>query len=317
MTTISKKAFIAQFKNTTIDARLPSKELKDALGNAGVPLAALQSIAGPDGRIKSASEFAKLFQLLDGFDGKPDQKLDLGATGGAPVATLCNALASEVAANRRYGIYNPGREVSAPHRQKTDADALVVAPKDRKKTVALDVIGKDQFVWGAEHGLDRAASNHVCFNAAEQQTTEFVTRQLGKKAPQLNGADEAIQVAWAEDAAGRVAVDPMQQGAAHDYIDRMLDRGLPVMVGVSVWKDKINHDHLTDHFVTITGRGYDEKGRLFYEFKDPGLNGTTGRFFVDAASGSLYRPLVPTTGRKTVRNFDYELTQVRTWRGIE
>jgi hypothetical protein len=75
---------------------------------------------------------------------------------------------------------------------------------------------------------------------------------------------------------------------------------------------------LTEHFVTIFGRGYDAAGRQFYEFKDPGLRGSTQRFFVDARTEVLFRPAEKQVGaRRTVANMDYELTQVRTYKGIE
>jgi hypothetical protein len=41
-----------------------------ALGKAGVSVADLKKIAGPDGRIKSPEEFGGLFGLVDAFDGK-------------------------------------------------------------------------------------------------------------------------------------------------------------------------------------------------------------------------------------------------------
>jgi hypothetical protein len=280
--------------------------LRDAFGKAGIWIDDVRRIGGADGRIKAADEYQQLFELVDGFDGQKDQRLELGSRQTPSAAgDLNSALQAEVAANLKYGIYNPGTTRATVQPKKTENDALIVAPRDRKPTVTLNVIGKSQFAWGAENGLDARASNHVCFDAAEFQTNEFLTRTFGKKAPRLADHQHAIQVAFAEDAAGRVELDPLEQSLGHDYVDRMLDKGLPVMVGVSLLKTGINNDKLTDHFVTIFARGYDAKGRAFYDFKDPGLGGRTERFYVDARTDTFFRVALPLgpNQKRSVENF--------------
>ena len=57
---------------------------------------------------------------------------------------------------------------------------------------------------------------------------------------------------------------------AIDYLDKQLEMGKPILVGVDhtyKYKGGFNNDLSTDHFVVIIGRGNDEKGEyyLFYE----------------------------------------------------
>lgn len=325
MRSLDKKQFVAQFtgpgrRTGVVDTNLLSPELRSAFQSAGVPLSEVRKAAGADGQLKG-SEFGALFKVIDAFEApKANGRLSLGdASARSATGALNDALKAEVAANQKLAQYQPGSTTAAPQRRKTLADALVVAPKDRKPPVSLAVTGKDQFAWGRERGLSAQQSNHVCFNAAEFQTTEFVKATRGNKAPQLNPKDQAIQAAYAEDASGRVVLEPLQQELAHDSIDRMLDQGLPVMVGVSLMKLGINHDKLTDHFVTIYARGSDASGRQYYDFKDPGLNGRSERFYVDAKTDTLFRVAEPQQKgeRRNVSHLDYELTQVRTWRGID
>ena len=62
--------------------------------------------------------------------------------------------------------------------------------------------------------------------------------------------------------------------AGLDYLDRQLEQGYPVMVGVDhTYGQNINNDKSTDHFVVIVGRKYYKKGfykRLYYLFYDVG-----------------------------------------------
>ncbi len=155
----------------------------------------------------------------------------------------------------------------------------------------------------------------ACFKAAHDQATEYTRKRFGKKAPRLHGPEQAIQVAYAEDKKGRVAVDKQQAKRARAYIDKALDKGLPVMVGVSYADKQYNRDKLTDHFVTIHGRGYDKKGRLYYEFKDPGAGGRKFRAYVDKDTGKLFKE---ERGRKKyVENAEYQITQIRTYKDVD
>jgi peptidoglycan hydrolase-like protein with peptidoglycan-binding domain len=74
-------------------------------------------------------------------------------------------------------------------------------------------------------------------------------------------------------------------------IDRQLEQNppVPVLVGISRKKQekgKTYNEGYTDHFVLITGRGYDENG-LYYSFNDPAQGGRDRKFRFDSASGKL------------------------------
>jgi RHS repeat-associated protein len=162
---------------------------------------------------------------------------------------------------------------------------------------------------------DRAAGNRACFEAAKKQTLDGNRAALGARRPTLLGSDRVIQIAHLEDPNGRVLADPTVARQALSYIDRALEAGYRVLVGVSyIAGHDQNTDGITDHFVTIHGRGLDEVKRVFYEFTDPGSHQyPTGRFYVDETSGKLFRPAVEPGPLRSVHNVDYEVTQVRTY----
>lgn len=320
-TTLSRSQFVAQFTkkgtNSVIDTNHLSKELKEALAAHKLPEQALQAIAGADGQIKG-KEFKQLFSVLDRFEASAgDKKLTvLDATGQTASGSLNEAIKAEVARNALEARYAPPGKTAAPLQpRKTEADAVV--PPEARAPISLKVTGKSQFTWGKENGFTEEQSGHKCFDAALWQTNDFASRAFPKKTPQLNDADQAIQVAYREDENGRTQVDPTQAQLAHAYIDRALEKGLPVMVGVSYQDSGYNSDSITDHFVTISGRGTDALGREFYEFKDPGAGGRKGKFLVDKETGKLFREGPKGDAANYVEESDYEVTQVRTWKGIE
>lgn len=143
----------------------------------------------------------------------------------------------------------------------------------------------------------------------QQLTRIAVTHSLerfGADAPRLGRPEEAVVAATAEDNEGRIDND---EGRARytGLIDRYLDDGRPVLIGVSgrVGDDAL--DGVTDHHVLITGRGYDAEGRLYYDVIDPKANDQEGRFFVDESSGNLFQPRGP--GR-----VHFEMTRVHVYR---
>jgi hypothetical protein len=97
-------------------------------------------------------------------------------------------------------------------------------------------------------------------------------REMARAAGGNPGASisNRFQVATGEDSKGRVTVDPGQARRANAYVDAELAAGRPVVVGVShKGGDAPNSDGITDHFVTITGKGVDENGRTYYTYHDP------------------------------------------------
>lgn len=316
--TIKLGTFAAQFKaaHAVIDTNHLSADLTKKLGDLGLSAADLKKVAGADGQIKSDSDFKKLFALVDGFDGKTDKQATLfdGAKALTPAGQLNQALLDEVKTNRGIAQYvKPGsKPASEQPSLQVVANALTVDVKDQKKPVALPVKGISQFDYADKNGLD---GNKACFATAVAQAEQYVASAFGKNAPKLGMPDDAIQMAYAEDTEGRVVGDPTQLKLGLAYIDKSLDAGYPVVAGASYADDAYNNDKLTDHFVTIHKRGYDGDGRLFYEFKDPGAGGRTGRLYVDKDTGKLFKE--GDHKQNYVENADYQLTQVRTWNGLE
>ena len=125
---------------------------------------------------------------------------------------------------------------------------------------------------------------------------------------------ERIQIATNEDVAGRVQVRPEALARGRIALDQQLEAGQPVIVGVSHTNydaDARYNEGVTDHFVVVKGRGYDDAGRLYYEFMDPGALGRTRRFHVDAESGKLFMEGNEASTQPMLRPF--EVSQVRVY----
>jgi hypothetical protein len=86
-------------------------------------------------------------------------------------------------------------------------------------------------------------------------------------------------------------------------------------VGISHEDSNINYDKMTDHFVTIYGRGYDNKGRLYYDNKDPGNGGVDGRMYVDKTTGKFFKE-GPNPKSGYVVDHDWEMTKVQTYKNL-
>lgn len=314
---LTSKTFVAQFDQpqTVIDPDNLGADLAKKLGDLGISAADLKKIAGADGRLRSSADFKKLFALVDGFDGAADKRLALTDGSKAPTVAgqLNQALLDEVKTNLGFAQYATGsRRVAKQPELKVIANALVVDPKDQMSAVSLPMKGLDQTVYGPPLGLD---GQEACMRTAVAQAEQYLAKALGRNAPTLNPHNDSIQVAYAEDDDGRIQPDAAQLKLGRDYIDKSLDVGYPVVIGVSYGTHVENHDKLTEHFVTIHKRGYDKDGRQFYEFKDPGNSGATGRLYVDKDTGKLFKEGDHKSGY--VVSLDYELTQVRTWKGLE
>ncbi|QRN96830.1 LysM peptidoglycan-binding domain-containing protein [Archangium violaceum] len=159
-----------------------------------------------------------------------------------------------------------------------------------------------------EGGHGYTPSDTACFKAAVA-----MAKAAGAN---VTGPGDRIQVATGENSKGQVTVDPKKAAEGRKYIDSQLDAGKPVVVGVSHKDSDYNADKLTDHFVVITGRGVDDKGRTYYTFHDPGTTQTAkgadtnpnNRFYVDD-NGKMYRPGKQATGYVTDRQLEVAMVR--------
>jgi hypothetical protein len=301
----------------SIDVNNMSKDLQSALKNAGVTAEQLKDAAGPDGKIEG-KEFKKLFQFVDTFDANPSKQsfdYSIKTPDGektTKAGELYDAFSMEVDRNRLTAHYSqPGAKLKHPLLVSSEANAVVVPKKDQKPVdLAVDHVSQFDLYPG-----DHEKGNKACAEAAKAQCDRYNKKTHGTQ-PHLNGADKGIQVGFAEDEHGRLAVNPDNAKKGREYIDRMLDSGYPVYVGISFQKWDINYDKLTDHAVTITGRGYDKDGRLYYSFKDPGSKTVTeGKFYVDQETGKIFRP-GDMNAKWALARKDYEVTFVGTYKEL-
>lgn len=279
--------------NGAIDAEHISSPTRAALQRAGVSEKEVRTIAGVDGRIDSADEALALGRLVDAHTKNP-----------ATRATVRDALLSEF---RAHSVKSLGL-----------SDALVLSSAEQKlfRPLSVPMTGVDQMTLSA----DKEAANKMCFTAAIQQLENSFTSR-GSRVPPLDAVDQRIQVALAETTSGRIEADSSAALRARDYIDRCLEKGRPALVGVSTVSlaAERHNEGITEHFVTICGRGVDDAGRAFYEFRDPGAGGAKGRFYVDPETGKLFKPgkdLAQLNGAGYAKDFLYELTQVRVYRDM-
>ncbi|WP_223633735.1 LysM peptidoglycan-binding domain-containing protein [Corallococcus sp. EGB] len=208
------------------------------------------------------------------------------------------------------GDSKPGRaEGTHSGRPTTEADRTdtqqVAGAKDRP-AVHVKVPYYSQF----ENGHGYTASDTACFKAATAMARDSGATVLGP--------DRRIQVGKSENSIGALKVDSKKAAEGRKYIDQQLEAGKPVVVGVSHKDSNYNVDGLTDHFVTITGRGVDGKGRTYYTFHDPGTtNASKGkdtnpnnRFYVDDKTGNMYRPGKAANGYVTDRHYDVAMVRI-------
>jgi peptidoglycan hydrolase-like protein with peptidoglycan-binding domain len=154
----------------------------------------------------------------------------------------------------------------------------------------------------------------ACFRATAAMTSEYKANK-GIQAEQL-GLHERIDVSRSENTTGDVISTAENAAAARAYIDRALDAGLPVTVGVSYKAGSdYNKNPVTDHFVVVTGRGKDAQGRDYYTFKDPSTthaDKAVGKFTVDA-QGKLDKE---GANSGLLVNQHFEVSEVRTWKEV-
>jgi LysM repeat protein len=169
--------------------------------------------------------------------------------------------------------------------------------------IRLDVPFYSQ-VPGGPQGPGHAQHGTACF-----QTAKAMAKAAGAE---VLGPQHRIQVGLSEDSKGRLSVDQAKAAEGRAYVDAQLEKGKPVVVGVSHKDASYNADKLTDHFVTITGRGVDEQGRSYYTFNDPATRSeekAKGRFYVDEQTGNLYKPGKEAKGFVVDRHFEVAMVR--------
>ena len=194
---------------------------------------------------------------------------------------------------------------TSPTTEVNPKDIAPVMPSGTMPERHVEVPYYSQFEGG--HGF--APGGTACLKAA--------SAMAAASGAQVLGPGKRIQVGISENGTGQLTVDPKAAAEGRKYIDQQLDAGKPVVVGVSHKDANYNVDELTDHFVTITGRGVDEKGRTYYTFHDPGTkNASKGRdtnpnnrFYVDDKTGMMYRPGKEANGYVTDRRFEVAMVR--------
>ncbi len=110
---------------------------------------------------------------------------------------------------------------------------------------------------------------------------------------------------------GRIT-SPGETKVAFDIINEHLDAGRPIKVGVD-YKDGGNRsDNLTDHWVVITGRGYDSEKEQYYftyietgRYKNQAHNAVSGnRLYYDPKKDKI-------SGYKWTNQDIYNVVQIR------
>lgn len=115
------------------------------------------------------------------------------------------------------------------------------------------------------------ASTHVgqekgkCFAACKKMVNLATGLELSAIAP----VNKQINVALDYASQGRYTVPTADVKRGVQTIDKYLEAGKPIIIGVSRVESAkyYNHNHATEHYVVVVGRGSDRKG-TFYQFYD-------------------------------------------------
>jgi LysM repeat protein len=159
-------------------------------------------------------------------------------------------------------------------------------------------------------------NTHTPFMVQQTPTGCFDTASAMARARggTVSAPGNRVQVATHRSADAHVTVSPAGVQAGRARIDAALDANHPIVVGVTHPGGRHpNVDHITDHFVTVTGRGVDENGRQYYTINDPATRfgadtSSRNRMYVDPQTGNLYRPSNALPG---FAGYRYELSMVR------
>lgn len=170
--------------------------------------------------------------------------------------------------------------------QNTVGAIAVLKKAYRGEAVELDISPIEQRTRTGCYRASEAMMYNVIHgkDGREDAYTEF---DLRDRVSRSDRDLEQVYVAARENGRGRVSVSASRSEEMLNMIDSELESGRPVIVGVTYKKQtgERYNEGITDHFVVISGRGYDENG-TYYTFQDP-ANGGTNKFRLDPQSGRL------------------------------
>jgi hypothetical protein len=181
---------------------------------------------------------------------------------------------------------------------------------------------QDNIIWPTVSKLipksDFVSNRYVINSNPRRVENCFVLakEQLGKKGYTVSGYDisspQLFQVYTSQ-----VGVDIIRTREAISYMNKALQNGIPVLVGVDVRNGApaANLDNTTDHYIVIMGSGTDSKGK-YYQFYDSSTNydwlgaSDSNKLYFDSTTGKI-------TGKTSSQygsypsHHDFIITQVR------
>lgn len=130
-------------------------------------------------------------------------------------------------------------------------------------------------------------------------TAKAIMDNYGLKG-QYGGADHVYQLMWEERGMLKhYGVDYKTTfGLAYKCIKRHLEAGRPIIVGVDRKLGLNSNEGTTDHWILVTGRGYDDRQKMYYftyietgtDFVDKGCNNSTNRLYYEIEKVVLFNP---------------------------
>ena len=133
-------------------------------------------------------------------------------------------------------------------------------------------------------------SEAMLFNYVHNKTgkpdayTEFDLRSRVKC--EDRDVDSASIKVKSESDKGRVSINRESGLKAVKTINDNLDKNYPVVIGVSYKVQTENNDGITDHFLLVTGRGYDENG-FYLTFNDSARGTKDNKLRLDPITGKM------------------------------
>jgi len=289
-------SFQARFGAGTFELSRLDPAASAQLARLGITAEDLRALADDQGRIRGAGAVNQLFRHIDALDSDGsgasyDRTRPVSVGGPVTSADLTRAGQAEDLLARLFVPYEQ------PFTLYNDASSAL-RPETPPREVSLGVNHITQW------------DSTSCYKACRRMLSRFDA----KADRRINSGAESHYMARAENNNGAItgARDDFARGVT--YIDRCLEAGRPVIVGLSHSNKDYNLDRITDHFVIIKGRGVDEEGRVYYTYDDPATSGVNreGRFFVDPRSSMLFRP--PTFEHpRRVDERGYQVSQVVTY----